>query len=351
MGSSLPTDLKPFVSICLPNLNTRRFLPARMASIMGQTLTDWELIICDSYSDDGAWEYFQKLKSDPRVRLHQVPREGIYAGWNECLKRAEGEYLYIATSDDTMKPDLLAKLTRTLDRHPEVHLAICGFDRIDENGLVIGHGESDIDRLLGEYRNRSHRRPGVAEFLVELCLGCDWETITASLCRRTLFNKTGLFRTDLGSIADVPWRLTATLYTDLIYVPDKLATWRVYSAQPTSNLPADWTRIQRDCFADVIDRHVDRIPQEWRKDPRWRDKLIRHAERLYLKSYRLDRMSLRRAPLAFLGGSWRASWHEPGYLARRLLTGLSWETDADDDLAHFRRLVDEWHVPWPPVSA
>ncbi len=57
------SDLRPLVSICLPTLNARRFLEPRMESILAQTLTDWELIVCDSYSNDGTWEYFQQFKS------------------------------------------------------------------------------------------------------------------------------------------------------------------------------------------------------------------------------------------------------------------------------------------------
>ena len=127
----------PLVSICLPNLNTRAFLPDRMDSIFSQTLREWELIVCDSYSCDGAWEYFQTYKYDPRVQLYQVPREGVYAGWNECLRRARGEYVYIATSDDTAKPELLERMVGVLQKHPDVDLAVCRFEFIDEAGTVM----------------------------------------------------------------------------------------------------------------------------------------------------------------------------------------------------------------------
>jgi len=49
----------PLVSICLPNLNTCRFLAERMETLLAQTVNDWELIICDSHSDGGSWEFFQ----------------------------------------------------------------------------------------------------------------------------------------------------------------------------------------------------------------------------------------------------------------------------------------------------
>lgn len=61
---------KPLVSILLPNLNTRPFLEERMATILTQTYTNWELIIVDSYSDDGAWEYLSRFRS--RIREWRI---------------------------------------------------------------------------------------------------------------------------------------------------------------------------------------------------------------------------------------------------------------------------------------
>jgi hypothetical protein len=37
----------PKVSICVPNLNTRPFLPERFETIFNQTFQDWKLIVYD----------------------------------------------------------------------------------------------------------------------------------------------------------------------------------------------------------------------------------------------------------------------------------------------------------------
>jgi len=101
----------PKVSICVPNLNTRPFLPERFRTIQEQTLQDWELLIYDSYSEDGAWTYIQDfVAAEPRARCWQGPREGTPGSWSACIREAQGEYVYIATSDDTMAPDCLEKL-------------------------------------------------------------------------------------------------------------------------------------------------------------------------------------------------------------------------------------------------
>ena len=46
--------MPPKVSICVPNLNTRPFLPERFDSIFAQTFQDWELLVYDSHSSDSA---------------------------------------------------------------------------------------------------------------------------------------------------------------------------------------------------------------------------------------------------------------------------------------------------------
>src|ERR1051325_6631619 len=127
--------MSPLVSVCVPNLNTYPFLRERFDTIFKQSLTDWELLVYDSYSQDGAWELIQEVgKTDPRIRVWQGPREGTPGSWTPCIKEARGKYVYIATSDDTMAPNCLERLAQALERHPDCDLAHCRLKMIDENG-------------------------------------------------------------------------------------------------------------------------------------------------------------------------------------------------------------------------
>ncbi len=121
----------------MPNLNGRPFLPERLRTITEQTFSDWELIVVDNYSEDGAWEYFQvQARSEPRMKISQSPKEGMYANWNNCLRLAKGEFVYIATSDDTMAPDCLERLIDALDQYPDCDLAHCPLRVIDDASEV-----------------------------------------------------------------------------------------------------------------------------------------------------------------------------------------------------------------------
>ena len=135
------------VSICVPNFNTRAYLPERFNTIFSQTFTNWELIVCDSYSDDGGWEYIEELaKHEPRMRIYQTPRKGIYAGFNDCIKEAKGKYVYIATSDDTMMPDCLEWMVSTLEAN-----------HYNRRGWIALPGRATMEPLhLGSVRAKPH---------------------------------------------------------------------------------------------------------------------------------------------------------------------------------------------------
>jgi glycosyltransferase involved in cell wall biosynthesis len=128
----------PLISICLPNLNTFGHLQERADTIFAQTYQNWELVISDNHSEDGAWEFFQKLaRKDQRVSIAQAPREGLYPNWNNCIRRSQGRYVYIAASDDTMVPDCLEKLAGALEQHADCDLAHCPLMVIDEVGAAV----------------------------------------------------------------------------------------------------------------------------------------------------------------------------------------------------------------------
>src|SRR5437762_12103821 len=105
----------PKVSICVPNLNTRPYLPERFETVFNQTFQDWELIVCDSYSDDGSWEYIRELAArEPGMRISQTPRSGVYAAFNDCIQLAQGEHVDIATLDDYISRDFADILAAAL---------------------------------------------------------------------------------------------------------------------------------------------------------------------------------------------------------------------------------------------
>jgi glycosyltransferase involved in cell wall biosynthesis len=228
----------PKVSILLPNLNSQPYIEMRMRSILEQAFTDWELIVVDSYSDDGSWEYIQKCaKNDNRIKLYQSEVRGIYINFNKCIDLAKGEYVYFATSDDTMDPTFIKKMVNALDECPGCDLAHCKLTIIDENNNPVSRKWDDffIVRYFGELINQKHIRLAPHDALLHFSGITAYTSLTQILIRKRLFDKIGLFLTNFGSIADYEWYMRATLIANTIHVPEYLATWRVHQNQATGN--------------------------------------------------------------------------------------------------------------------
>lgn len=231
----------PRVSICVPNLNTLPFLQERFETIFRQTLQDWELFVYDSCSDDGSWEFIQSLaKNESRMRIAQGPREGPYPAWNECLRQTKAEYVYIATSDDTMAPDCLEKLAASLDRHKDCELAHCPLVMIDGTSARIPNGGwpecTVFGDGIGELMHKPHVRNAPHDGLLHLTGKHVYLSITQLLIRRSLFSRAGYFSDKWGSVSDFNWEMKAGLVAGTVHVPDTWATWRIHPGQLTASV-------------------------------------------------------------------------------------------------------------------
>jgi glycosyltransferase involved in cell wall biosynthesis len=336
---------QPLVSICVPNLNKRQFLPERMETLLAQTFTDWEMIVCDSYSDDGSWEFFQKFKNDPRIRLYQVPRAGLYAGWNECLNRARGEYINIATSDDTADPKLLEKLIEPLESRRNLHLALCDFTTIDADSKRIPTRRYSYRSYLGDWLKTQSVRNGHVEFLLNVFFITTWLTMAAVLFRRELIAKTGLFPTDLKSHGDTEWILRACLATDIAYVPEALTTFRIYGEQATpAALDVPTCALYCSSLKRILADPDAGLPNQWLAKS-GADVMMLGTRRVFyeyaLHSLDLYRWIAKSDPRRFFHGIQRA-WNEaPGFLFSQAARGFPLRNLATQELLESNKPVED----------
>ena len=322
-----------------------------METILAQTIMDWELIVCDSHSDDGAWEFFQQFKSDPRIRLEQVPRAGIYAGFNECLRRATGKYCYIATSDDTASPNLLEKMVAPLERFPEVKLAFCDYERIDEQSRPLPPLPRDWRReFLGEWLHVPSIHNGQTEFLLHCAFNTIWVTMTSVLFRRGLLDQIGYFPTEFKSLGDLAWTLRASLATDIAFVPGRLATWRIHPEQASPAL-LDWKYYHAflQMFKSVIYDPTLAVPKKWTCVPNWDRELITLWKREYYEGFHLAGWFAKRHPGVFFNNIWAALRVEPWFLMSQTLRGFGSSIHSDTNPIHTaNRLFELFKPSWPP---
>ena len=248
----------PKISILLPNLNTRPFLEERMRSILAQTLSDWELIIADSFSTDGSWEYLKEFADrDPRIRAWQVP-PGLYQSWNFCLQQVRGEYVYIATSDDSMTDDCLEKMLDALQKFPQCSLCHSALGFIDESGREIEPDASYSSFFIDYPEDQLHLRMAPYDGLRALAGDTVYPSITQILFRSSLLKQVGNFPCNFGSMGDFQWDMKAGLFANVVYLPEKLSFWRIRSGQATLS-DAEFRR--RNLYFTRFETHLSMVEE------------------------------------------------------------------------------------------
>lgn len=99
------------ISVITPAYNAEKYISQTIESVIGQTFTDWEMIIVDDASKDNTYNIaceFAEL--DKRIRVIKQPINlGVAAARNIALDIATGEYIAFLDSDDLWMPDKLKK--------------------------------------------------------------------------------------------------------------------------------------------------------------------------------------------------------------------------------------------------
>lgn len=278
------------------------------------------------------------------------PRHGTYANWNTCLQKARGEFVYIATSADTALPTLLERLVPPLQRWPEISLAACDFQDIDEHSRPLDRTGS-ARTFFGPWLDVPSICDGKTECLLHACFGGPTRvTMTSVLFRRQLVQDGLWFRTDRGSIADLEWAMRASLASDIAFGPGRLATWRIHDAQATQGSPRIiLTQSILACVESVLGDPGAGVPRAWTPTAGGVDEILAMWRREYRHGFGLFRGELRRHPLRFLQGIWAAAGSEPRYLLRQMLRGFAWpERDSVDRCAVALNVSERLNASWPP---
>lgn len=253
MSNSSPI---PRVSIGLPVYNGERYLASAITSILDESFTDLELVICDNASTDTTESICREFAArDHRVRyFRRAENAGAGANFTSTFRLSRGEFFRWHSHDDLADPRLDESLVQALDAHPEAVFAYSLPVVIDGDGNPISginweHGtpfaSPDAGQRFGElvWRLRDSTSPA--------------PTFLFGLGRRATIERTplmgGFFRADdvfLASMALAgPW----------VRVEDGLFRYRLHNASGSIHV-RQW--------------NPEAMQREW--DPRKHGKLQMH---------------------------------------------------------------------------
>lgn len=225
------------ISVVIPCYNQARFLPDAVASVVAQTYSDWELLIVDDGSTDGAATVAQALVTryqGARMTVLSQPNCGLAHARNSGAAHAHGEYLLFLDSDDMIASSMLEHAAGVLDTRPEVGFVYSGI-------RLFGHDH--------------HTRPGLP-FSVSL-LALDNIVAALGLVRHAVWHQIGGY--DEGGVLPRGfedwdfWLRAATAGWQGVGLREPLFYYRRHAASMSSDgLPHEW-----DTRAILVLRHQE----------------------------------------------------------------------------------------------
>jgi len=145
----------PKVSVCMAAYNGGPFVDAQLQSVLSQLKADDEVVIVDDGSTDNTVQRIEQFV-DRRIKLLKHEKNtGVVATFEDALRSAGGEILFLCDDDDVWAPTKVLRFLDVFEGRPEVEIVTSRVRMIDENDRPLP--DSRINRsgkfLQGFWRN------------------------------------------------------------------------------------------------------------------------------------------------------------------------------------------------------
>jgi len=230
----------------IPAYNSDRYLGSTIDTIVGQTLSDWELVVFDDGSTDGTAALARRYADqDRRVRVATGPNQGVAATRNRgfALTDSRSEYVIFLDNDDQWEHRALETLVCLLDAHPEYGAAHCLARCIDGDGQALaGDDLEDHMRARHGFQNRSLVAIPLAEPTTFAALAYhNWVVTPGTLMmRRPVAMRAGLFDERAVPADDWDMAVRVSRLTDIGYIDQPLLWWRRHGGAQSYSM--SWRR-------------------------------------------------------------------------------------------------------------
>ena len=246
----LKSAYQPKLSIVLPTYNRLKYLKLCIPTILGQSFTDFELIIVNDGSTDGTEAYIKSLR-DSRIIYVRWANKGEYAATNAGWRLAKGQYLTWIHSDDTWPKDTLKKRIGTLEKNPEIDFTHGNIEHVDEDGKSrekVTAFDGAAKTAFLEYLKPIDER--IMPYLIHY---------PSIMIRRDFLTRTGFLDETLPCSGDFDWLLRALRLGKTLKTPGFHYYYRSHLAQRSKAERKDFSRRPVDEL--IYSRYRKYLPQ------------------------------------------------------------------------------------------
>lgn len=123
VGSSLVEACSAVrLSICIATLNRALFIGDTLDSILGQIEDGVQLVVVDGASSDGTAEVMARncARYPQIVYRRESTNSGVDADYDKAVGYASGEFCWLMTDDDLLKPGAIRRVLSVMEKNPDL---------------------------------------------------------------------------------------------------------------------------------------------------------------------------------------------------------------------------------------
>ena len=249
---------RPKVSVCIPTYNRAGILPYAVESVLGQTYSNFELLICDDASPDHTPQVVSQW-SDPRIRYIRHPKNikrsrNMRSGY----EAAQGEYFIKFDDDDALTPTFLEKAVAVLDDQPTVdfvcsdHWVINARNQRDEAATAANSAKWGKDRL-GD---------GIIDDLLTETFIHQSLQVGSSLFRKSSLESVDFMRFEADGCEDFDLLVRCAIAHQTAYfIPERLMEYRFHGGQTSLRQDIHFLTAKSFCLASYRFSHRPELEQ------------------------------------------------------------------------------------------
>ena len=144
-GETEPLSTRPKISVCMATYNGERFVREQLDSIVTQLSDQDEIILIDDRSTDATLilleqfrrEQMAKIGSPSIVLIAHVENRGVVRTFEETLRAATGDILFLSDDDDRWAPNKLEEVLKAFAADPDLEIVSTGLELIDDAGRPV----------------------------------------------------------------------------------------------------------------------------------------------------------------------------------------------------------------------
>lgn len=249
--------MAPKVSVLIPCYNHESYIAHTINSVLNQSFSDFELIVCDDCSTDNSRNVIDSF-CDPRIKkVYPEKNLGVVLNLNNMISMASGEYIAVLGSDDEWQKEKLSRQVEVLDNNANIAACFTWADIIDETGNIALSCDFNTDIFNVDNLSQGERLKMFYNSGNHLCH-------SSLLIRKSVHDELGLYNISLRQLHDYDMWVRIINRYPIFVITDKLTLYRRASGNTTSissAVLANKARLYNET-AYVLYNMIDLMPED-----------------------------------------------------------------------------------------